>query len=167
MQSEPPLYDDVAAEVCEYLVERAAELQAAGVEGERIAIDPGIGFGKTVAHNLELVRRLDELVATGFPVVLGASRKSFIGAVLGIDEPRERLSGSLAVAAFAWLGGAAVLRVHDVAETAQVLGMLAAIDEGGAWVAPDADDDPLALQRMQEATMILSEEILREQMGDV
>jgi dihydropteroate synthase len=167
MQSEPPMYDDVAAEVCEYLVERAAVLEAAGVASERIAIDPGIGFGKTAAHNLELVRRLGEFAETGYPVVLGASRKSFIGAVLGIDEPQDRLIGSVAVAADAWIRGASVLRVHDIGETVQALTMLAAIDEGGAWVAPGDTDDPLAIQRLQEESIMRSEEVMRELMGDV
>jgi dihydropteroate synthase len=120
MQAEPR-YDDVVREVGGYLVAQATMLQAAGVDRERIAIDPGIGFGKTVEHNLELLRRLPELAALGFPVVIGASRKRFIGALTGAGEPLDRLGGSLAAALFAAARGVCVLRVHDVEATVQAL----------------------------------------------
>jgi dihydropteroate synthase len=116
-----PHYDDVVVEVGGYLIAQAALLEAAGVARERIAIDPGIGFGKTLEHNLELLRRLPELAALGFPVVLGASRKRFIGAITGIEDPAERLGGSLAVALFAARHGASALRVHDAGATVQAL----------------------------------------------
>lgn len=127
MQAEEPHYDDVVVEVRDYLATQAAMLEEAGMVRDRIAIDPGIGFGKTVEHNLTLIRDVGEFAATGYPVVLGASRKSFIGAVLGIEDPKQRVAGSLAVAAFAWLRGAHVLRVHDVRETVEVLRMVEAL----------------------------------------
>jgi dihydropteroate synthase len=133
MQGEPrtmqadPTYDDVVAEVGDFLRERASVLEDAGVARVRIAIDPGIGFGKTAEHNLELLRRLPQLVDLGYPVVVGASRKSFIGAVLDIDEPADRLAGSLGVAVHAAVLGATVLRVHDVRETVDALRMSLAI----------------------------------------
>ena len=120
MQAEP-YYSDVVIEVGGYLVAQAAMLEAAGVARERIALDPGIGFGKTLEHNLELLRRLPELAALGFPLVVGASRKRFIGTLTGVDEPAERLGGSVAAALFAAARGAHVVRVHDVAATAQAL----------------------------------------------
>jgi dihydropteroate synthase len=128
MQAEPR-YDDVVREVGGYLVAQATMLQAAGVNWERIAIDPGIGFGKTVEHNLELLRRLPELAALGFPVVIGMSRKRFIGALTGADEPLDRLGGSIAAALFAAGHGADVLRVHDVEATAQALAVQRALAE--------------------------------------
>lgn len=122
-----PRYDDVVGEVAAYLAARAAALVDAGVDPERIAIDPGIGFGKTTAHNLELLRRLGELTELGFPVLVGASRKRFIGEITGVAEPRERLGGSVAVALDAVARGALVVRVHDVPETVQALRIARAI----------------------------------------
>ncbi len=118
-----PHYDDVVREVGGFLMAQAATLEAAGVARERIAIDPGIGFGKTVEHNIELLRRLPELVALGYPVVVGASRKRFIGAITAVEEPAERLGGSVAAALFAVEHGAHVVRVHDVAATVQALAL--------------------------------------------
>jgi dihydropteroate synthase len=129
MQAEPR-YDDVVREVGGYLVAQATMLQAAGVDRARIAIDPGIGFGKTVEHNLELLRRLPELAALGFPVVVGMSRKRFIGALTGAAEPIDRLGGSIAAALFAAGRGADVLRVHDVEATVQALVVQRALSEG-------------------------------------
>jgi dihydropteroate synthase len=126
MQDEP-LYDDVVVEVAAYLLAQAALLEAAGVARERIALDPGIGFGKTTTHNLELLRRLDEIVALGYPVLVGASRKRFIGEITGVTEPRERLAGSIAVALDAVEHGAAIVRVHDVPETVQALAIARAL----------------------------------------
>ena len=125
-----PRYDDVVAEVAAYLKAQALMLEAAGVARERIALDPGIGFGKTTAHNLELLRRLGEIVALGYPVLVGASRKRFIGEITGVAEPRERLAGSLAAALVAIDAGAAILRVHDVAETAAALAIARAVRSG-------------------------------------
>ena len=88
-----PRYDDVVSEVKAFLEERAAFAVAEGVAQERIALDPGIGFGKTVEHNLELLRRLDEIVALGFPVVVGTSRKAFLGRLTGREDPHDRVAG--------------------------------------------------------------------------
>jgi len=126
MQDEPH-YRDVVAEVAAYLLGQAASLEAAGVARERIALDPGIGFGKTTAHNLELLRRLDEIVALGYPVLVGASRKRFIGEITGVTEPRDRLAGSIAAALVAVEHGVAIVRVHDVAETVQALAIARAV----------------------------------------
>jgi len=101
--------------VREFLAERALYAQSQGIPREAIAVDPGIGFGKTVEHNLELLRRLPELVELGFPVLVGPSRKSFIGAILGLGV-EERREGTLAACAVAVVRGADILRVHDVRE---------------------------------------------------
>jgi dihydropteroate synthase len=114
-----PRYRDVVAEVRDFLVERAEKARAAGI-GE-IWIDPGIGFGKTAEHNLSLLRHLDVLVATGWPVAVGVSRKGFIGALAGGAPADDRLEGSLALATWSALRGAAVVRVHDVAETVRAM----------------------------------------------
>jgi dihydropteroate synthase len=129
MQSAPE-YVDVVSEVREYLLQRAAVLEAAGVSSERIAIDPGIGFGKTTAHNLELLRRLPDLTATRYPVLVGVSRKRFIGDVTGVAEPAQRLGGSVAAALEATARGASIVRVHDVAETVQALAVQRAVAGG-------------------------------------
>ena len=126
MQGEPR-YDDVVREVGGYLVAQATTLEAAGVERSRIALDPGIGFGKTLEHNLELLRHLPELAALGFPLVVGVSRKRFIGTITGVEEPASRLSGSLAAACWAVSHGADVVRVHDVASTCEAVAVTAAI----------------------------------------
>jgi dihydropteroate synthase len=126
MQAQPR-YDDVVAEVREYLGAQAAMLEAAGVARERIAVDPGLGFGKTTAHNLELLRRLDEIASLGYPVLIGASRKRFIGEVTGVATPSERVHGSTAVAIWSAGHGGDVVRVHDVSATAASLAMLDAI----------------------------------------
>ncbi len=129
MQDEPR-YGDVVAEVAECLKARASRLESAGVARERIVVDPGIGFGKTTAHNLELLRRLDEIVDLGYPVLVGVSRKRFVGEITGVSEPRERLAGSLAAALEAVAGGASAVRVHDVADTVAALAVALAIREG-------------------------------------
>jgi len=126
MQADPR-YDDVVDEVRNFLGEAVARAEAAGVARERTIVDPGIGFGKTVAHNLELVSRLDELGETGRPVLLGASRKSFIGKVLDIDSPAERLEGTLAVTALGVARGARIVRVHDVEANVRVARMAEAV----------------------------------------
>jgi dihydropteroate synthase len=123
---ENPIYDDVVVEVRDFLAERVERAVAAGVEEERIWIDPGIGFGKNVDHNLELIERLGELRELGRPVVLGASRKSFLGRLTG-REVGERLGGSLATAVLGVARGADVLRVHDVRETRDALTVAEAI----------------------------------------
>jgi dihydropteroate synthase len=116
-------YDDVVSEVLEWLVARAAAARAAGVPADRILVDPGLGFAKTAAHNEEILRSLERFVATGLPVLVGASRKAFLGAITG-REPRARVAASLACAARAWSAGAAAVRVHDVAETVDLLAVL-------------------------------------------
>jgi dihydropteroate synthase len=122
-----PHYDDVFAEVSEWLLARAAALEAAGVERERICIDPGIGFGKTLEHNLALLRRLPDLARLGYPVLAGVSRKRFLGEITGVAEPAKRVAGSIAAALWCAQNGAAVIRVHDVEETAQALRVLVAL----------------------------------------
>ncbi len=115
MQNDPR-YDDVVSRVWNFLEERMAFAVARGVALEQIALDPGIGFGKTDEHNLALLNGISAQVAAGRPVLIGASRKGFIGRLLG-REPEDRLAGSLAVAAFVILHGAHILRVHDVKES--------------------------------------------------
>jgi len=134
MQGEPrtmqvePHYDDVAGEVAAFLAERAAAAMAAGVARGRIWVDPGVGFGKhMLRHNLPLLAGLDRIVALGFPVLLGASRKSFIGALSGGAGADQRLGGSIAAALAGAAAGVAAVRVHDVAETVQALNVQAAI----------------------------------------
>jgi dihydropteroate synthase len=114
-------YADVGLEVAAFLAERVAALEAAGIPRSRIAVDPGIGFGKTLAQNLELVDRLPLLAGIGCPVLLGASRKGFLGRIAGIAEAGRRMPPSLAIALAGAGRGAAILRVHDVAETVQAL----------------------------------------------
>jgi dihydropteroate synthase len=123
---EDPRYDDVVAEVKEFLAERLEAAVAAGVTEERVWLDPGIGFGKTAAHSLELLRRLGELRELGRPLVVGTSRKSFIGKLDG-SAAADRLGGTIASSVHAAAEGAAVLRVHDVAEMRQALTMAAAV----------------------------------------
>jgi dihydropteroate synthase len=134
MQGEPrtmqanPTYDDVVSEVGAFLEERLRFAVAQGVPEERVCLDPGIGFGKTVEHNFELLRRLDELVALGRPVVIGFSRKRSLGRVLGDpDATTGPLSASLAAAVTAYERGATILRVHDVKEHVEALAVARAV----------------------------------------
>jgi dihydropteroate synthase len=124
MQDEPR-YDDVVSEVKAFLEERLAFAVAEGVAEDRVMLDPGIGFGKTLEHNLELLRRLDELVALGRPIVVGASRKSFLGRITG-RETADRAVATAAVNVLALERGASVFRVHDVPETRDALAVTAA-----------------------------------------
>jgi dihydropteroate synthase len=117
---EDPQYEDVVAEVRDYLAGRIAACEAAGIARDRIVADPGFGFGKTVEHNLTLLKRLPELSSLGVPLLAGWSRKSSLGRITGRDTG-ERLAGSLAAALLALLGGARILRVHDVRETRDVV----------------------------------------------
>jgi dihydropteroate synthase len=124
-----PRYDDVVSEVADYLQARAEAAIAVGVARERIWLDPGIGFGKTAAHNLDLLANLGRFVALGFPVLLGASRKGFMKTAAPFAETAaDRLAGSLAIALHAARAGVAMIRVHDVAETAQALAVASAIE---------------------------------------
>jgi dihydropteroate synthase len=131
MQDKPE-YEDVVGEVCDFLTERADIAMGAGVDVNSIWLDPGIGFGKTLDHNLALMRDLDQVIKLGYPVLFGASRKRFIAAIdEGADE-MERLGGSLAAAMRAGQAGAAMVRVHDVRMTVQALKVQAAIRRGSA-----------------------------------
>lgn len=123
---EHPEYADVVGEVRTFLAERIAALVAAGADSAAIAVDPGIGFGKSLEHNLGLLRGLDSLVALGHPVVIGVSRKSFIGK-LGAGEKGERLPASLVAAALAVARGAHVVRAHDVLETVRAMRVVDAL----------------------------------------
>jgi dihydropteroate synthase len=125
MQREPR-YGDVVGEVKAFLEERLAFAVSEGVPEQNVWLDPGIGFGKTVEHNLELLRRLDELVALGRPVVVGSSRKSFLGALTGGRAEGERLPGTIATNVLALERGASVFRVHDVAPVVDALRVAAA-----------------------------------------
>ena len=116
-----PRYDDVTLEVCDYLADRGAAAEAAGIDRSSIAVDPGIGFGKTLAHTLALLANLSLLHGLGLPLLVGASRKRFIGGVAGGVTPQSREAGSFAVALVAAAQGAQILRVHDVAGTRQAL----------------------------------------------
>ncbi|MEO7453449.1 MAG: dihydropteroate synthase, partial [Fimbriimonadales bacterium] len=126
MQTDPQ-YDDVVEDVLAWLTVRAEEAQAAGVQQERIWLDPGIGFGKTVDHNLSLLKATATFASSGYPILVGASRKSFIGKIADEADPINRLPGSLAAALFAAQKGARILRVHDVAATVQALAVQTAI----------------------------------------
>jgi len=125
MQDEPR-YDDVVADVKAFLEQRLSFAVSEGVPEERVWLDPGIGFGKTVGHNLELLRRLREIVAIGRPVVVGTSRKSFLGKLTGGKAEGERLAGTIATNVIALERGASVFRVHDVAAVVDALTVAAA-----------------------------------------
>lgn len=125
-----PQYDDVLLEVYDFLDQRINYLETLGIPRDRITVDPGIGFGKTEAHNLIILNGLSLFHGLGCPLLLGASRKGFIGRITGIKTAAERVHGSVAVALTAAAKGAQILRVHDVAETAQALAMWHSISEG-------------------------------------
>ncbi len=143
-----PQYKDVVDEVKAFLEERMRFAVGEGVREDRIMLDPGIGFGKTVAHNLELLRRLDELTELGRPIVIGTSRKSFLGRIAadaaGLAEPldaQHRLAGTIATNVLALERGAEVFRVHDVAPVREALAVAAAT-LGGRWTASDGTTIP-------------------------
>jgi dihydropteroate synthase len=121
-----PRYGDVVHDVRAFLEERVRFAVGEGVREERIVLDPGIGFGKTLDHNLELLRRLNEIVAIGFPVVIGTSRKSFLGRLTGRDDPHDRVAATLATTVLALERGAQIFRVHDVAPTKDALAVATA-----------------------------------------
>ncbi len=122
-----PHYDDLIGEITAFLQQRREFAVCRGIDRSRIIFDPGLGFGKRVEHNLTILRRLDRFVALGQPVLVGASRKRFLGSVLGVDEPKQRLAGSLACALIATLAGAAILRVHDVHDTVEAVRLCSAV----------------------------------------
>ncbi|MCP1606920.1 dihydropteroate synthase [Pseudomonas citronellolis] len=123
-----PRYPDILAEVHGFLAERIAVCEAAGIARERLVLDPGFGFAKTQAHNLVLFQRMERLLELGCPLLVGVSRKSMIGRALG-REVGDRLYGSLALAALAVAKGARIIRVHDVAETVDVVRMIDAVEQ--------------------------------------
>ena len=135
MQGEPstmqenPYYDDPAVEVFDFLKNRIQACQDAGINRGRIAVDPGIGFGKTLDHNIDILGRLELYRDLGSPVMLGASRKSFIGMISNGQSPKDRVPGSLAAVLSAWANGVRLFRVHDVAETRQALDVWQAIEK--------------------------------------
>ncbi len=124
-----PHYDDVMAEVSGFLNERLITAGIHGIDPDKILLDPGIGFGKTKRHNLELLSRLRELTVLGRPIVIGTSRKRFIGEITGDDEPQVRLMGTAATVAWSIANGAAVVRVHDVGPLRRVVRMIQSILE--------------------------------------
>lgn len=146
-----PRYDDVVGEVIGALADRVAAAEAAGIARDRIVIDPGIGFGKTLEHNLTLLRWLSAFHDLGLPVLVGASRKRFIGTLSGVDEPAARLAGSLAVALHAAAQGVQVLRVHDAAQTRQALALWLALNAAEAGMAPAGDTNDKTNKQTNEA----------------
>jgi dihydropteroate synthase len=125
-----PYYDDCLLDVCDWLASRIAACEAAGIARSRLVVDPGIGFGKNLTHNLELLAGLTLLHGLGMPLLLGASRKSFIGTLSGVKTARERVPGSIAAALQGAAQGVQILRVHDVAETRQALTVWEAMRRG-------------------------------------
>jgi len=127
MQGEPttmqiePKYEDVVGEVLQFLLKRAKRAENFGIDERRIFIDPGIGFGKTLEHNLLLLKNIDRFVATGYRVLVGTSRKSFIGKITGKEKPSDRIFGTAASVALCVAAGVSIVRVHDVAEMVEVI----------------------------------------------
>jgi dihydropteroate synthase len=126
MQREP-CYDDVVAEVRDFLARRAEYAISAGVKPENVVVDPGIGFGKTPQHNLKLLNDLNILVELGFPVLVGASRKRFLGGITGAEDPKDRVFGTVATSVMAYERGATLFRVHDVRANREALEVAAAV----------------------------------------
>src|SRR5215210_446990 len=124
---EEPRYEDVVREVRDFLAQRAEVAVAAGLRPENVIVDPGIGFGKNLEHNLALLRDLDALVDLGFPVLVGASRKRFIGTITGVEEARERVFGTVATTVLAYQKGAKYFRVHDVRANRDALAIAEAV----------------------------------------
>jgi dihydropteroate synthase len=133
MQIEPK-YKDVVAEVLTFLLERAKCAERLGIPKERIFIDPGIGFGKTAEHNIKLLANIDKFVETGYRVLVGPSRKSFIGKITGKQNPADRIFGTAAVVAFCASAGVSILRVHDVAEMLEVVKIANAIENAKGMI---------------------------------
>ena len=125
-----PQYDDVVGSIADFFQERLSFAIGRGIKPDQIVLDPGIGFGKRVEHNLMILQRLDRLIAFGHPVMVGASRKRFIGDVLAIDQPKRRGYGSLTCATIATMAGAAILRVHDVRATVETVRMCLSVKYG-------------------------------------
>ena len=128
MQADPH-YGDVVGEVLDFLVGRARRAESLGIAGERIWIDPGIGFGKTPKHNLLLLKHIRRFVSTGYRVLVGPSRKRFIGAITGQEKPADRVFGTAATVALCAMTGVSIVRVHDVAAMQDVLKVVRAVQE--------------------------------------
>ena len=128
MQTEPK-YEDVVSEVLEFLLGRAKRAEGFGIAKNMIFIDPGIGFGKTLEHNLLLLRDIDKFVASGYRVLIGTSRKSFIGKLTGKEKPSNRIFGTAATVALCAVAGVSIVRVHDVAEMVDVINVINAVEE--------------------------------------
>ena len=124
---ENPHYEDVVREVRDYLASRAEAAISAGVDPENVILDPGIGFGKTLEHNLKLLDRLDEIVELGFPVLIGTSRKGFLGKITGSDDPKARVFGTVATGVVSYERGATLFRVHDVRANRDALEVATAV----------------------------------------
>lgn len=129
---EAPVYRDVVGDVVDYLTLALARAERAGIAAGRIAVDPGIGFGKTTEHNLELLRAVPRLAAIGRPVLLGVSRKAFLGRLLGGAAPDDRLAATIGACVLGYLAGARIFRVHDVKPVVDALRVAAAVSAGGA-----------------------------------
>lgn len=129
MQQEPR-YGDVVREVRDFLAERAEHATEAGIAPENIVLDPGVGFGKTLEHNLVLLANLDAIAGLGYPVLVGASRKSFIGKITGAEEAKDRVAGTVATGVMAYERGARVFRVHDVRANREALAVAGAVNAG-------------------------------------
>ncbi|MHC4738080.1 MAG: dihydropteroate synthase [Planctomycetota bacterium] len=135
MQGEPktmqvePKYEDVVRDVLDFLVQRARRAEQFGIPKERIFIDPGIGFGKTLEHNLSLLRNIDKFVTTGYRVLVGTSRKSFIGKITGREKAADRIFGTAGSVALCAAGGVSIVRVHDAAEMVDVIKVVNAVEE--------------------------------------
>ena len=127
-----PTYDDVVAEVLDFLARRLGAAVAAGVERDRLCVDPGIGFGKNLAHNLALLHDIEAFERLRVPVLVGASRKRFIGQLTGVDDPAERVEGTAGAVAWCAAHGVDVVRVHDVLQMARVVRVVDAIARGAA-----------------------------------
>lgn len=128
-----PRYDDVVLDIHDWLEERIGAAMESGIAPERLVVDPGIGFGKTVTHNLRLIAELATFHDLGAPILLGASRKGFIGRIAGVGNASERMPGSIAVALAGVAQGAQILRVHDVAATVQAIALSQAVNAHGHW----------------------------------
>jgi dihydropteroate synthase len=154
MQGEPrtmqndPRYDDVVSEVRRFLAERVFACEMSGIDKKRIVADPGFGFGKTLEHNLALLRALDEFAALGVPLLVGLSRKGMIGTLTGRDKPDERIVGSAAAALIAVQKGAAIVRVHDVAATRDALAVWEGVASG--IKAANKPQKPFGSQRFED-----------------
>ena len=126
---ENPRYDNVVREVRDYLARRAEKATSRGIDPGDIILDPGIGFGKTLAHNLALLHRLDEIVELGFPVLVGTSRKGFLAKITGSNDPKDRVFGTVATSVMSYERGAAFFRVHDLRANREALEVAAAVRE--------------------------------------